>query len=48
MLREEIKWNHRKCLIKTREDRKIRQKRKNRTKILKYMNMIDINPIISI
>lgn len=35
MLREEIKWNHRKCLIKTREDRKIRQKRKKQNKNFK-------------
>lgn len=50
MLREEVKWNHRKCFIKTRDDRtREKKKQKLTTKFEKKdINTIDINSMVSI
>lgn len=50
MLREGVKWNHIKCLIKIREVRRRgRKKIQNKCDEWKVVtNMVDINPTISV
>lgn len=45
MLREEVKWNHRKHLIKTTEDREIGEKRKQQVQQIKIHDRYLFNHI---
>lgn len=48
MLREEIKWNHRKISIKYKEGRKTRERNKERVEQIETVtNVVDKNPAVS-
>lgn len=49
IIRREIKWNHKKCLIKTREEvNKMDSKSKKNANGKQSWNMVDVNPDIPI